>query len=143
MTEGRSGAPAQVLTYTRRMGDASTHRRRALIEDARRDGGYLRATWHGDRRTFVVSTWRGDVCTGAVRLPVGGARDLVRVLVDGLADAAVPATETTAAQPVSGRHRNVASRVRAWLRRGLGRRPPAVARIGTGTRLISSPRHSA
>jgi hypothetical protein len=59
-----------------------------FIEDMRRDGKYLRCTWHGDRQAFVLSTWDGDVCTGATRVgPADGAR-LLSVLADGVADAA-------------------------------------------------------
>jgi hypothetical protein len=57
-----------------------------FIEDARRNGTYLRATWHPERRIFVLSTWNGDVCTGAVRLPAAEAADLVGLVADGLAE---------------------------------------------------------
>lgn len=63
-------------------------RRRVLIGDARRNGRYLRATWHPEGRMFVLSTWTEEVCTGAVRLPVEQAADLVNLLADGLGDAA-------------------------------------------------------
>ena len=98
------------------MGDGATYRRRALIQDARGDGSYLRATWHPERRAFVVSTWRSDVCTGAVRVPVGAAAELVHVLIEGLTESArasVPPT-TAAARPTE---RDVLARARAWIRR--------------------------
>lgn len=63
-------------------------RHRVLIEDARRNGQHLRATWHPDRRQFVVSAWNADVCTGAVRLAVEDVADLTGLLVDGLTEAA-------------------------------------------------------
>jgi hypothetical protein len=63
-------------------------RRRVLIGDARRNGRYLRATWHPEGRMFVLSTWTDEVCTGAVRVPVDQAADLVNLLADGLGDAA-------------------------------------------------------
>ena len=99
------------------MGDGATYRRRVLIEDARRDGSYLRTTWHADRRAFVVSTWRDQVCTGAVRVPVAAAGELARLLIDGLTEAATttspPATKVTkaAARP------DVLARARTWLQR--------------------------
>jgi hypothetical protein len=98
------------------MGDGATHRRRVFIQDARGDDTYLRATWHPERRAFVVSTWRGDVCTGAVRVPVGAAGDLVHVLVDGLTEAARKsgAPATAAAKPTG---RDVLARARAWIQR--------------------------
>jgi hypothetical protein len=75
-------------------------RRRVFLEDVRGNGTYLRATWHPERRTFVVSTWVGEVCTGAVRLPAADATELVGLVVDGLSELAVPAAE--AADAVSG-----------------------------------------
>lgn len=64
--------------------------RRVFVEDERRDGKFLRMTWHPDRRTFVVSTWDGSVCVGATRVPVADAPALIEVLAHGLADAATP-----------------------------------------------------
>jgi hypothetical protein len=92
-------------------------RRRVLIEDARRDGGHLRTTWHAERQAFVVSTWRNEVCTGAIRVPVAAAGDLAKLLIDGLTDAAtttvVPAGAATGARVRS----DVLARARAWLQR--------------------------
>jgi hypothetical protein len=61
---------------------------RQRVFDSRNDGTYLRATWHAEGRQFVVSTWRDDVCTGAVRVPASSAPELIGLLADGLADAA-------------------------------------------------------
>ncbi len=61
-----------------------------LIEDARRNGQHLRATWHPEKRQFVLSTWSSDVCTGAARLAAEDVAELTGLLVDGLADAAAP-----------------------------------------------------
>lgn len=77
-------------------------RQRVFVEDSRSDGTYLRATWHAEGRQFVVSAWRDDVCTGAVRVPVGAAPELISLLADGLADAAtrpIEAPPTPAATP--------------------------------------------
>lgn len=63
-------------------------RQRVFVEDSRNDGTYLRATWHAEGRQFVVSTWRDDVCTGAVRVPASSAPELISLLAEGLADAA-------------------------------------------------------
>ena len=65
-------------------------RRRVLIGDARHNGRYLRATWHAEDRMFVLSTWTDEVCTGAVRLPVAKAPELINLLADGLGDALDP-----------------------------------------------------
>ena len=69
-------------------GEVGSTRRRVFVEDTRRDGQFLRVTWHGDQQQFVVSNWQDTVCVGATRVPVAAAPELVSVLVDGLADAA-------------------------------------------------------
>ena len=91
---------------------ASKRRRRVFVEDARRDGAYLRATWHPDGRQFVVSTWTDDVCTGAVRVPVEEAAALIGLLADGMAEAA--ATPPPERHPAAPGWR---ARVDSWLRR--------------------------
>jgi hypothetical protein len=78
------------------MGERGRPRRRVFIEDVRDNGTYLRTTWHPERRLFVVSTWAGEVCTGAVRLPAGEAAELATLLVDGLADASERPTPAAA-----------------------------------------------
>jgi hypothetical protein len=98
------------------MGDGPAFRRRVLIEDARRDGSYLRTTWHAERRAFVVSTWRGEVCTGAVRVPVAAAGELARLLVDGLTQAATTPPPAVPSARTRGRP-DVLARARAWLQR--------------------------
>jgi hypothetical protein len=106
----------QARMHTRTMGDGPAFRRRVLIEDARRDGSYLRTTWHAERRAFVVSTWRGEVCTGAVRVPVAAAGELARLLIDGLTHAAT--TPAPAVQSARTRGRpDMLARARAWLQR--------------------------
>jgi hypothetical protein len=76
--------------------------RRVFIEDMRRDGKYLRCTWHGDRNAFVLSTWDGDVCTGATRMgPADGAR-LLSVLAEGVADATSELAEAAFNEPEAG-----------------------------------------
>ena len=71
-----------------------------FVEDVRRNGSFLRVTWHGDARTFVVSNWEGDVCVGASRVDVQGAAKLVGLLADGIADAATaPVAEPAPASP--------------------------------------------
>ena len=102
--------------HTRTMGDQPGFRRRVLIDDSRHDGSYLRTTWHAERRAFVVSTWRGDVCTGAVRVPVAAAGELARLLIDGLADAATRPVSTGPTAKTHGRP-DVFARARAWLQR--------------------------
>jgi hypothetical protein len=71
--------------------DGGPSRRRVFVEDARRNGQYLRVTWHADQQQFVVSNWEGNLCVGATRVPVEDVPELVGLLVDGLAAAAAPA----------------------------------------------------
>ncbi|MGH9192859.1 MAG: hypothetical protein ACRDZ0_10375 [Acidimicrobiales bacterium] len=98
------------------MGDGATYRRRVFIEDARGDGSYLRTTWHADRKAFVVSTWRNEVCTGAVRVPVAAAGELARVLIDGLTDAVTTPAPAGPSRRTRARA-DVLARARAWLHR--------------------------
>ena len=104
------------------MGERPQRRHRVLIEDARRDGHHLRATWHPGRRQFVLSTWSTDTCTGVAQLAVEDAAELTSLLVDGLAEAAVrpakpvPATSTPAV-PCKPGLAGLVGRLR-WLVRG-------------------------
>jgi hypothetical protein len=107
-------------------------RRRLFIEDARRNGLYLRTTWHPEAGQFVISTWNDDVCTGAVRVPVAEVAQLIGLLADGLADvAAVPPQAPDASRT---RRMSLLDRMLAWLR---GRRrvenapPSAVVTLRT------------
>ncbi len=68
----------------------SSARRRVFVEDARRNGQFLRVTWHGEQQQFVVSNWDGNLCVGATRVPVESIPELVSLLVEGLAEAASP-----------------------------------------------------
>lgn len=111
------------------MGERPQRRHRVLIEDARRNGQHLRATWHPERRQFVLSTWSSDVCTGATRLDVGDVSQLTGLLVDGLADAAATPVPPPGAVPVTRPGLpGLLDRVR-WLVRGT---PASAAPSGTG-----------
>jgi len=106
------------------MGERTSVRRRVLIEDARRNGHHLRATWHAETRQFVFSTWRDDVCTGATRIAVEDVAELAGLVVDGLADSAAtsPAPRSPTPRPASStRASGIGDRARAWWRtfRGL------------------------
>jgi hypothetical protein len=94
------------------VGERSSKRHRVFVEDSRRNGSYLRATWHPERRVFVLSTWDGDVCTGAVRVPAAEAADLVGLLVDGLGDMA----KSPPRPERSGQRGDMRSRLTRWLR---------------------------
>jgi hypothetical protein len=115
------------------MGDRSHKRRRVFVEDSRHNGGYLRATWHPGRRIFTISTWTGEVCTGAVRVPAAQAPELVSLVVDGLAELAVPADAVPVPGPVRAparasrsAGRSVVDAVRRWLQSRTAVVPPAL-----------------
>lgn len=95
-------------------------RRRVFVEDARRNGQFLRITWHGERQQFVVSNWEDTVCVGATRVDVAQVPELVSVLVDGMADAAVAAASEAPPAPQS-----LISHLRTWWR-GRGHRADVV-----------------
>jgi len=103
--------------HTPFMGDRSSKRHRVVVEDVRRNGSYLRATWHPEGRVFVLSTWDRDVCNGAIRVPAADAVDLVGLLVDGLGDLAQAPPRPERA----GRRGDLRTRLTAWLHgRGVG-----------------------
>jgi hypothetical protein len=58
-----------------------------MLPDARGVGRFLRVSWHPDADQFVVSTWDGDRCVGAVRLMADTAAELAALLATGLSDA--------------------------------------------------------
>jgi hypothetical protein len=95
--------------YRQMTGDGALKgRRRVFVEDARRNGQFLRVTWHGDRQQFVVSNWEDTVCVGATRVPVAQAPELVGLLVEGLADAA------SQPRPVAAVPRTLVEHLTAW-----------------------------
>ena len=71
-------------------GPGRSPRRRVFVPDARRNGQFLRVTWHAEQQQFVVSNWDDNLCVGATRIPVDSVPELVSLLVDGLAAAAAP-----------------------------------------------------
>jgi hypothetical protein len=97
---------------------------RVLIEDTREDGQYLRVTWHRAAGQFVLSHWRDDTCVAATRIDPVAAADLVRLLADGLADAATadPSGERPTEQRASpaGRQQRWRALVDALRRAGSG-----------------------
>jgi len=98
--------------------DEGPARRRVFVEDARRNGQFLRVTWHGEQQQFVVSNWDDTLCVGATRVPVDAVPDLVGLLVEGLADASV---RPASVPPPSSLREHLA----AWWR-GRGRRADVV-----------------
>jgi hypothetical protein len=98
---------------------------RVLIADVRDDGTYIRVTWHSERATFVLSHWDNDRCIAATRVSVDDVPQLIRLLMDGLANAlANERAEPQAARSVPRRSRTTLMR---WFRRL--RRPRPVADV--------------
>jgi hypothetical protein len=58
------------------------------LGDPRNLDWYLRASWHPESRTTVISQWRDDVCVASTPIEVGALPSLVSLFVDALQDAA-------------------------------------------------------
>jgi hypothetical protein len=91
-----------------------------MVADVRRDGTFVRVTWHPEGRQFVISHWRDEVCVAATRVPVGAAPDLITLLARGLGESAA-APSPSPALPVAG----ASVRARRLVDRLLGRASPA------------------
>jgi hypothetical protein len=92
--------------------------RRVFIEDMRRDGTFLRVTWHADRSAFVVSHWQRDVCVAATRVDAKDVGALSALLANGMADALSAATAPPPSQPTRPQRWHVwRQRVRELLNR--------------------------
>ncbi|MGF7236823.1 MAG: hypothetical protein ACQSGP_17945 [Frankia sp.] len=63
---------------------ASAGFRQKVLVDRR--GAGLRVTWHPEAEICVLSIWRGDVCVGTFRLPIGEVADLSGFLSSVLSD---------------------------------------------------------
>jgi hypothetical protein len=109
---------------------------RVFVEDVRRNGGFLRVTWHDDARTFVVSNWEGDVCVGASRVDVQGAAKIVGLLTGGIAAAASAAPAPAPPAPTT-----LPALLKAWWRSRSWRAP--VLTFGTRDHAAEAKRRSA
>lgn len=97
------------------------------MPDGDLDTKHLRVTWHPERQLYVVSTWNSDVCTGAIKVPVQQAPELMRLLVDGMSDAInFPRAPAPAGAPSEGLVARAREKLRSWF--GLRRKP---AKAGT------------
>lgn len=66
---------------------------RVFVEDPRRDGRFLRATWHPEGRQLVVSHWEADSCVAATRVAVDDLPELLALLANALADSSAQKDE--------------------------------------------------
>ena len=108
--------------------------RRVFIEDLRRDGMFLRVTWHSEHSAFVVSHWDRDVCVAATRVAAKDVADVVSLLTNGLADALISAE----ASPPEAPSPHEPSRWTLW-RRILRR----LTRVRSSADIIAFPERSA
>jgi len=108
--------------------------RRVFIEDLRRDGMFLRVTWHSEHSAFVVSHWDRDVCVAATRVAAKDVADVVALLTNGLADA----LNSAEAPPPEAPSRDEPSRWTFW-RRMLRR----LTRVRSSADIIAFPERSA
>jgi hypothetical protein len=99
--------------------------RRVFIEDLRRDGMFLRVTWHPEHSAFVLSHWQQDVCVAATRVAVEDVAPVVALLTNGLADALVSTRQMPPAPPTrrpNSRQRLLQKMSLVWARRARRRR---------------------
>lgn len=83
--------------------------RSELLADARGDG--VRATWHSEERSVVLSLWRDDECRATVQLPPTEVARLATFLVASLGDALSTPVVVEATRPT------ITERLRAFFRR--------------------------
>jgi len=71
------------------------HRPGEVFFDAARPDHSLKVTWRTERGIAVLSLWKGDTCTGTLRLAVEDVPALVNALVAGLAVPHIEAAQTS------------------------------------------------
>ena len=97
-----------------------------VVQDQRGEHRYLRASWHAETRSIVLSHWCDDVCTASTRLALADAPRLIGFLVDTLHNAAatpLPSSAPGPGRPGTPRPDGLATQVQTWIRRLLA--PPA------------------
>jgi hypothetical protein len=88
-----------LVVHTDAVAEPRNFPRRVFIEDLRRDGMFLRVTWHSEHSAFVVSHWQGEVCVAATRVAATDVGEVVALLTNGLADALASAQEKPTVPP--------------------------------------------
>jgi hypothetical protein len=106
-----------------------------VLGDQRGEGRYMRASWHAESRSIVLSHWSDDVCTASSRLALADAPRLIGFIVDALHHAAtVPVpVPATAPAPAPGARPSVirfAEGVGTWLRRRWAPVAPVISLAG-------------
>ena len=88
-----------LVVHTDAVAEPRDFPRRVFIEDLRRDGMFLRVTWHSEHSAFVVSHWQGEVCVAATRVAATDVAEVVALLTNGLADALASAQAKPTVSP--------------------------------------------
>ena len=81
----------RLFVHTVAVAEERDFSRRVFVEDLRRDGTFLRVTWHREHSAFVVSHWDREVCVAATRVAAEDVAPVVGLLANGLTDALVAA----------------------------------------------------
>jgi hypothetical protein len=106
-----------------------------VLGDQRGGGRYLRASWHAESRSIVLSHWSDDVCTASSRVALADAPRLIGFFVDSLHHAATAPLPSAAPAPAPGSRSPVlrfVEEARAWLQRRLAPAAPLIALPGPG-----------
>ena len=90
----------------------------------------MRASWHAESRSIVLSHWSDDVCTASSRVALAAAPRLIGFIVDSLHHAATVPVPGAAAAPAPGSRSPVlrfVEETRAWLRRRMAPAAPVIS----------------
>jgi hypothetical protein len=111
------------------VGVAEMSNRRVSVADVRGNDQYLRATWHPETSTVVVSHWVGSVCIASTPIALADASNLIGLLVNALHETA---TRPQAPEPaiVDSPTRRLVDRIARRLR------PPLAPVIAIGSRWL-------
>src|SRR5579864_5067744 len=98
-----------------------------VVRDQRGEDRYLRASWHADTHSIVLSHWSGGVCTASTRLALADVPGLIGFLVDTLHHAATARLSSPATEPAPERRREgMATRAESWIRRLVAPAAPVI-----------------
>ncbi len=87
-----------------------------VVRDQRGEDRYLRASWHADTHSIVLSHWSGGVCTASTRLALADVPGLIGFLVDTLHHAATARLSSPATEAAPERRREgLAARAEPWI----------------------------
>jgi hypothetical protein len=85
------------------------------LPDLRNQTDYLRASWHPETRTIIVSQWRSGICVASTPLDVHEAPRLINMMVEALRDATLD-SKLNAKPTASSVRRDLATLTSSWWR---------------------------